>query len=92
MYVKYQQNRDKRFVKIVNTKNKLNCKNLQLAIQISKNRSFQTCITLPPIIKPNLRSNGLCSYTATAFQSIFLRTTDRRTDRQMARQTDRHRE
>ena len=44
MQVKYQLNRDKRFVKTVNTKNKLNCINLQLAIRISKNRLFQTCI------------------------------------------------
>ena len=30
MHVKYQLNKDKRFVKTVNTKNKLNCINLQL--------------------------------------------------------------
>ena len=44
MHVKYQLNRDKRFVKTVNTKNKLNCMNLQLPIAIFKNRPFQTCI------------------------------------------------
>ena len=44
MQVKYQLNRDKRFVKTVNTKNKLNCINLQLPIAIFKNRPFQTCI------------------------------------------------
>ena len=36
MHVKYQLNRDKRFVKTVNTKNKLNCMNLQLPIAIFK--------------------------------------------------------
>ena len=49
MHHKYQLNRDKRFVKTVNTKNKLNCINLQLAIWISKNRSFQTCIIVKRI-------------------------------------------
>ena len=44
MQVKYQLNRDKRFVKTVNTKNKLSCINLQLPIAIFKNRPFQTCI------------------------------------------------
>ena len=44
MQVKYQLNRDKKFVKTVNTKNKLNCIDLQLPIAISKNRPFQTCI------------------------------------------------
>ena len=44
MQVKYQLNREKRFVKTVNTKNKLNCINLQLPIAIFKNRPFQTCI------------------------------------------------
>ena len=43
MQDKYQLNRDKRFVKTVNTKNKLNCINLQLPIAIYKNRPFQTC-------------------------------------------------
>ena len=46
MQVKYQLNRDKRFVKTVNTKNKLNCINLQLPIAIFKNRPFPTCIIL----------------------------------------------
>ena len=44
MHVKYQLNRDKRFVKTVNTKNKLNCMNLQLQIAIFKDWPFQTCI------------------------------------------------
>ena len=44
MHVKYQLNRDKRFVKTVNTKNKLNCMHFQLPIAIFKNRPFQTCI------------------------------------------------
>ena len=44
MQVKYQLNRDKGFVKTVNTKTKLNCINLQLPIAIFKNRPFQTCI------------------------------------------------
>ena len=44
MHVKYQLNQDKRFVKTVNTKNKLNCMNLQLPIAIFKNRPLQTCI------------------------------------------------
>ena len=44
MQVKYPLNRDKRFVKTVNKKNKLNCINLQLPIAIFKTRPFQTCI------------------------------------------------
>ena len=44
MQVKYQLNRDKKFVKTLNIKNKLNCINLQLPIAIFKNRPFQTCI------------------------------------------------
>ena len=44
MQVKYQLKRDKRFVKTVNTKNKLNFINLQLPIATFKNRPFQTCI------------------------------------------------
>ena len=44
MQIKYQLNWDKRLVKTVNTKNKLNCINLQLPIAIFKNRPFQTCI------------------------------------------------
>ena len=36
MHVKYQRNRDKRFVKTVNTKNKFNCMNLQLPIAFFK--------------------------------------------------------
>ena len=39
MHVIYQLNRDKRFVKTVNTKNKLNCMNLQLPIA-------STCISI----------------------------------------------
>ena len=48
MQVKYRLNRDKKFVKTVNTKNKLNCINLQLPIAIFKIRPFQTCITVKP--------------------------------------------
>ena len=59
MHVKYQLNRDKRFAKTVNTKNKLICINLQLEIGIKNIRSFQTCITRPLIFRPNLRSIGL---------------------------------
>ena len=44
MHIKYQLNRDKRFVKTVNTRNILNCMNLQLPIAIFKNRPIQTCI------------------------------------------------
>ena len=46
MHVKYQLNRVKRFVKTVNTKNKLNCINLQLATlfaKICKLHKFATC-------------------------------------------------
>ena len=44
MQSKYQLNRDKRFVKTVNTKNKLNCINFQLPIAILKNQLFDLCI------------------------------------------------
>ena len=45
MHVKYLLNQDKSFVKTVNTKNEINCMNLQLPIAIFKNRPFQTCVT-----------------------------------------------
>ena len=59
MYVKYQLNRNNRFVKTVITKKNLNCINSQLAFRISEPNFFQTCITPPPIDRPNLRSIGL---------------------------------
>ena len=62
MYVKYQLNRDNRFVKTVITKKNLNCINLQLAIRIKKNLSFQICITRPPIFRPNLRPIGMLQW------------------------------
>ena len=59
MYDKYQLNRNNRFVKTVITKKNLNCINSQLAIRTSKPNFFQTCISRPPIDRPNLRSIGL---------------------------------
>ena len=51
MHAKYQLNQDKRLVETVNTKNKLNCINLQLPIAIFKNRPFQTCIIVKRTFK-----------------------------------------
>ena len=45
--------------KVNKQKKNLNCINSQLAIRISKPNFFQTCITRPPIIGPNLRSIGM---------------------------------
>ena len=59
MHVKYQLNQDKRFVKTVNTKNKLNCMNLQLPITIFKNRPFQTCIIVKRTCISIFRKIGL---------------------------------
>ena len=82
MHVKYQLNRDKRFVKIVNIKNKLNC-----------NSNFEKLILSDmhhpiPNICVEFETYRLVSYSGTAFQSIFLRATDRRTDAQTDRRTD----
>ena len=94
MYVKYQLNRNNRFVKTVITKNNLNCINSQLAIRISKPNFFQTCITPPPIIGPNLRSIGMLVILQPRSKDISTDDgqTDRRTDGQTDRRTDRHRE
>ena len=80
VHVKYQRNWVNRFVKTVHehTKKILNCINLQLAVRISKNRSFQTCITRPPIFRPNLRSIGLLVIVQT--RSKYISTGDGRTD------------
>ena len=95
MYVKYQLNRNNRFVKTVITKKNLNCINSQLAIRISEPNFFQTCITPPPIDRQNLRSIGLL-VMCNRVPKIFLQTTDGRTDGQTDGQTDgrtdRHRE
>ena len=69
----------------VNTKNNLNCINLQLAIRISKNRFFQTCITQPPIIGPNLRSIGMLVILQPRSKDIS--TDDGQTDGQTSRVT-----
>ena len=47
MYVKYQLNRDNRFVKTVITKKNLNCINLQLAIRILKITPFRHALPDP---------------------------------------------
>ena len=54
MHVKYQLNPAKGLSKTVDTKT-INCINLQIAIRISKNCSFQTCITQPSISRSNLK-------------------------------------
>ena len=86
MYVKYQLNRNNRFVKTVITKKKLNCINSQLAIQISKPNFFQTCITPPPIDRPNLRSIDLLVIVQPRSKDIS--TDDGQTDGQTDRRTD----
>ena len=98
MYVKYQLNRNNRFVKTVITKKNLNCINSQLAIRISKPYFFQTCISRPPIDRPNLRSIGLLVIVQPRSKDISTddgqtdRRTDRRTDGRTDGRTDRHRE
>ena len=80
MHVKYQLNRDIRFVKTVKTK------------KINKLHKFTTCNSNfeklllsdmrhpTPNICVEFETNRLVSYSATAFQSIFLRATEKRTD------------
>ena len=81
MHVKYPLNRDNRFVKTVITKKYLNCINLQLAIRIWKNHSFQTCITRPPIFVSNLRPIDLLVIVEPRSKVFFYeRRTDGRTD------------
>ena len=86
MYVKYQLNRNNRFVKTVITKKNLNCINSQLAIRISKPNLFQTCITPPPIDRPNLRLIGLLVIVQPRSKDIS--TDDGRTDGQTDGRTD----
>ena len=86
MYVKYQLNRNNRFVKTVITKKNFNCINSQLAIRISKPNFFQTCITRPPIDRPNLRSIGMLVIVQPRSKEIS--TDDGRTDRQTDGRTD----
>ena len=89
MHVKYQLNRDNRFVKTVNTKKLFKLyKNWQRAIRISKNRFFQTCIT--PIIGPNLRSIGMSVRLQPCSKDIS--TDDGQTDGRHDGRTDKHRE
>ena len=66
----------------MSTKIKLNWINLQLVIRISKNRSFQTCTTRPPMIRPNLRLIGLLVILQPRSKDIFTNAgqTDGRTD------------
>ena len=94
MYVKYQLNRNNRFVKTVITKKKLNCINSQLAIRISKPNFFQTCINPPPIDRPNLRLIGQLVIVQPRSKDISTDDgrTDGRTDGQTDGRTDRHRE
>ena len=86
MYVKYQLNRNNRFVKTVITKKNLNCINSQLAIRISKPNFFQTCITPPPIDRPNLRLISLLVIVQPHSKDIS--TDDGRTDGQTDGRTD----
>ena len=89
MHVKYQLNRDKRFVKIVNTKK------IKLHKFATCNSNFEKSLLSDmhystPDKFAEFEINWAVSYTATGFQSIFLRTTDRRTVRQTGGRTDRH--
>ena len=87
MHVKYQLNRDIRFFKTVKTK------------KINKWHEFTSCNSNfeklllsdmhhpTPNICVKFETNRLVSYSATAFQSMFLRATDRRTNEQTSRVT-----
>ena len=80
MRVKYQLNRNVRFVKTVKTK------------KINKLHKFTTCnsnfkkLLLSDMHHPTpnncveFQTNRLVSYSATVFHSIFLQATDRRSD------------
>ena len=79
MHVKYQLNRDINFVKTVKTKNN------KLHKFTTCNSNFEKLILSDmhhptPNICVEFETNRLVSYSATAFQSIFLRATDGRTD------------
>ena len=84
MHVKYQLNPKKRFVKTVNTKNKLNCINLQLAIRTLENSAFRTCTTPSQTFRPILRSIGLLDIKIPQ-KKLFPQTTNGRTDGQTSR-------
>ena len=78
-HVKYKLDRDNRFVKTVITQKNLNCINLQF--EFRKIISFQTCITRPPIFRPNLRVISLLVIVQPNTKVIS--TSDRRTDRRI---------
>ena len=87
MHVKYQLNRGIMFVKTVKTK-KIN----KLYKFTTCNSSFEKLLLSDmhhstPNMCVEFETNRLVSYSATAFQSIFLRATDRRTDGQTSRVT-----
>ena len=75
MYINFQQNRVSRSVKTVHT-NYL--QNLQLAVSISKNHSFEwTCTTPSQTFKPMiLRSIGLLDISKYRKKKLFPHTTD----------------
>ena len=81
MYINFQQNPVSRSVKTVHTN--LFCKNLQIAIIISKNHASRTCTTPSRTFKPILRSIGLLDNELPRKENI---STDGRTDRRRARQ------
>ena len=54
-------------------------------MRILKNQSFQTCITRPPIFRPNLRPISILVIVQPRSKDIS--TDDGRTDRQTDRQT-----
>ena len=79
MHVKYQLNRDFRFVKTVKTKKKINKLHKLTTCNLNFEKLIPSDMHHPtPNICVEFETNRLVSYSATAFQSMFLRATDRR--------------
>ena len=92
MYVKYQLNRNNRFVKTVTTKiiklHKFTTCNSNFETKLLSDMHYPT-----PDRYAKFEINRSVSYRATAFQRYFYRRrTDGRTDGQTDGRTDRHRE
>ena len=87
MYVKYHLNRDKRFIKIVNTKKYIKLHKFATRnTNFKKNRSSQTCIARPSIFRPNLKP--ICMLVIVQPRSKDISTDDGQTDRQTDGRTD----
>ena len=83
MHVKYQLNRDKRFVKTVITKNKLNCKIYNLQLELGKITTFRHALPPHGHSSQFLDQSALLDIEIPRKKNYFHRQqTDRQTDRQ----------